>query len=150
MLEPAGNRQFHVEAHAFALEARKVGILVDLLPADAATIQQRLKRGEFDLVPLIWEGTPDEDPEPLYGAGGAFNYGGYRSSALEALIDEARGAVGPVARAPILARIARLLSDEQPVIFLYRYDVPALASTRVHGLAAVGDRFDLRRVWLDP
>jgi peptide/nickel transport system substrate-binding protein len=150
LLEPAGNRQFHVEAHAFALEARKVGILVDLLPADAATIQQRLKRGEFDLVPLIWEGTPDEDPEPLYGAAGAFNYGGYRSSALEALIDEARGAAGPVARAPILARIARLLAEEQPVIFLYRYDIPALASTRVHGLAAVGDRFDLRRVWLDP
>ncbi len=150
LLEPAGNRQFHVEAHAFALEARKVGILVDLLPADAATIQQRLKRGEFDLVPLIWEGTPDEDPEPLYGTGGAFNYGGYRSSALEALIDEARGAMGPVARAPILERIAHLLSDEQPVIFLYRYDIPALASTRVHGLAAVGDRFDLRRVWLDP
>ena len=43
-----------------------------------------------------------------------------------------------------------MLSDEQPVIFLYRYDIPALASTRVHGLAAVGDRFDLRRVWLDP
>ena len=93
---------------------------------------------------------PDEDPEPLYGTAGAFNYGGYRSSALEALIDEARGAVGPVARAPILDRIARLLSDEQPVIFLYRYDIPALASTRVHGLAAVADRFDLRRVWLDP
>ena len=150
LLEPAGNRQFHVEAHAFAMEARKVGILIDLLPADAATIQQRLKRGEFDLVPLIWEGTPDEDPEPLYGMGGAFNYGGYRSSALEALLDEARSAGGPIARAPILARIARLLADEQPVIFLYRYDIPALAATRVHGLAAVGDRFDLRRVWLDP
>jgi peptide/nickel transport system substrate-binding protein len=150
LLEPAGNRQFHVEAHAFALEARKVGILIDLLPADAATILQRLKHGDFDLAPLIWEGTPDEDPEPLYGAGGAFNYGGYRSSALEALIDEARGVAGPVARAPILTRIARLLGDEQPVIFLYRYDVPALASTRVHGLGAVGDRLDLRRVWVDP
>ncbi len=150
LLEPAGNRQFHVEAHAFALEARKVGILVDLVPADAATILQRLKHGEYDLAPLIWEGTPDEDPEPLYGAAGAFNYGGYRSSALEALIDEARGAAGPAARAPILTRIGRLLADEQPVIFLYRYEVPALTATRVHGLAAVGDRFDLRRVWLDP
>jgi peptide/nickel transport system substrate-binding protein len=150
LLEPAGNRQFHLEARAFALEARKVGILVDLVPADAATILQRLKHGEYDLAPLIWEGTPDENPEPLYGAGGAFNYGGYRSSALDALIDEARGAAGPSARAPILSRIARLLADEQPVIFLYRYDVPALASTRVHGLAAVGDRFDFRRVWLDP
>ncbi len=150
LLEPAGNKQFHVEAHAFALEARKAGILVALLPADSATILQRLKRGDYDLAPLIWEGTPDEDPEPLYGASGAFNYGGYRSSALDALLDEARGAQGPAARAPILSRVAHLLADDQPVIFLYRYDVPALASTRVHGLAAIGDRFDLRRVWVDP
>jgi len=149
LLEPAGNKQFHIEAHAFALEARKAGILIDLLPADSATIFNRLKRGEYDLAPLIWEGAPDENPEPLYGAAGPFNYGGYRSSALDALLDEARGAAGPVARAPILARIGRLLADDQPVIFLYRYDVPALASTRVHGLAAIGDRFDLRRVWLD-
>ncbi|HXJ22252.1 MAG TPA: ABC transporter substrate-binding protein [Polyangia bacterium] len=150
LLEPAGNRLFHVEAHAFALEARKAGILVDLVPADAATILQRLKRGEFDLAPLIWEGAPDENPQPLFGTGGAFNYGGYRSTALDALIDEARTAQGPAARAPILSRIAHLLADEQPVIFLYRYDVPALEATRVHGLAAVGDRFQLQRVWLDP
>ncbi|HSS39920.1 MAG TPA: ABC transporter substrate-binding protein, partial [Polyangia bacterium] len=150
LLEPSGNKLFHVEAHAFALEARKVGVLVDLVPADAATILQRLKRGEFELAPLIWEGAPDENPEPLYGAGGAFNYGGYRSTALDALIDEARLAAGPAARAPVLSRIARLLADDQPVIFLYRYDVPALQAVRVHGLAAVGDRFDLQRVWLDP
>lgn len=150
LLEPSGNKLFHVEAHAFALEARKVGVLVDLVPADAATILLRLKRGEFELAPLIWEGAPDENPEPLYGAGGAFNYGGYRSTALDALIDEARLAPGPAARAPVLSRIARLLADDQPVIFLYRYDVPALQSVRVHGLAAVGDRFDLQRVWLDP
>src|SRR4029079_6313105 len=79
----------------------------------------------------------------------AFNYGAYRSSSLDAMLDEARAAAGPVARAPILARIAKLLADEQPVLFLYRYDVPALVSGRVRGLAAVGDRFDLRRVWLE-
>ena len=47
------------------------------------------------------------------------------------MIDEARAAPGPAARAPVLTRIARLLTDEQPAIFLYRYDVPALvAGTR--------------------
>jgi peptide/nickel transport system substrate-binding protein len=149
LLEPAGNKLFNVEARAFVLEMRKAGILVDVVPADGATILARLKRGEFDLAPMIWQGAPDEDPTPLYGAGGAFNYGGYRSSALEALLDEARAADGPVARAPVLERIARLLADEQPVIFLYRYDVPALVSARVRGLAAVGDRFVLDRVWLE-
>jgi ABC-type transport system substrate-binding protein len=97
---------------------------------------------------MTWQGTPDEDPTPLYGATGAFNYGGYRSSALEALLDEARNAQGPAARAPILGRIARLLADDQPVIFLYQYDVPALVAARVRGLGAVDARFDLGRVWL--
>ena len=50
----------------------------------------------------------------------------------------------------VMSLVNSFSHDEQPVIFLYRYDIPALASTRVHGLAAVGDRFDLRRVWLDP
>ncbi|HEY7371681.1 MAG TPA: ABC transporter substrate-binding protein [Polyangia bacterium] len=151
MLEPSGNKLFNVEARAFVLEMRKAGILVDLIATDTATIMQRLKRGEFDLAPMTWQGAPDDVPAvaALFGADGAFNYGGYRSAALDALLDEARGAPGPAARAPVLARIARLLTDEQPAVFLYRYDVPALVAARVHGLAAVGDRFDLRRVWLE-
>ena len=149
MLEPAGNKLFNVEARAFVLEMRKAGILVDLVPADAATIMQRLKKGEFDLAPLTWQGAPDDVPAALFGSDGAFNYGGYKSSAFDAMIDEARAAAGPGARAPILERMARLLTDDQPAIFLYRYDVPALVARRVQGLAAVGDRFDLRRVWLE-
>jgi len=151
MLEPSGNKLFNVEARAFVLEMRKAGILVDLIATDTATIMQRLKRGEFDLAPMLWQGAPDDVPAvaALFGADGAFNYGGYRSAALDALLDEARAAAGPGARAPVLARIARLLTDDQPAVFLYRYDVPALVAGRVHGLAAVGDRFDLRRVWLE-
>jgi peptide/nickel transport system substrate-binding protein len=149
MLEPGGNKLFNVEARAFVLEMRKAGILVDLLTTDAATIMARLKRGEFDLAPMTWQGAPDDVPAALFGSDGAFNYGGYRSGAMDALLDEARAAAGPAARAPILARIATMLTDDQPVIFLYRYDVPALVAGRVHGLAAVGDRFDLRRAWLE-
>lgn len=149
MLEPAANKLFNVEARAFVLEMRKAGVLVDLVPADAATIMQRLKRGEFDLAPMTWQGAADDVPASLFGSDGAFNYGGYRSNALDALLDEARAAAGPAARAPILARIAKLVTDDQPVIFLYRYEVPALVAGRVHGLAADGDRFDLRRVWLE-
>ena len=99
MLEPAGNKLFNVEARAFVLEMRKAGLLVDLVPTDAATIMQRLKRGEFDLAPMTWQGAPDDVPASLFGSDGAFNYGGYRSSALDALLDEARAAAGPGARA---------------------------------------------------
>ena len=83
MLEPAGNKLFNVEARAFVLEMRKAGVLVDLVPADAATIMQRLRRGEFDLAPLSFQGMPDDVPVALFGSDGAFNYGAYRSSALD-------------------------------------------------------------------
>jgi len=149
MLEPAGNKLFNVEARAFVLEMRKAGVLVDLVPTDSATIMQRLKRGEFDLAPMTWQGAPDDVPAALFGSDGAFNFGGYKSGTMDAMLDEARAAAGPVARASILDRITRLVTEDQPVIFLYRYDVPALVAARVHGLAAVGDRFDLRRVWLE-
>jgi len=149
MLEPAGNKLFNVEARAFVLEMRKAGLLVDLVATDPATIMLRLKKGEFDFVPMTWQGAPDDDQSVLFGSGGPFNYGGYRSTAFDALADEARAAAGPAARVGIRQRMARLLADEQPVVFLYRYDVPALVSGRVRGLAAVGDRFDLRRVWLE-
>ena len=149
MLEPAGNKLFNVEARAFVLEMRKAGLLVDLVATDPATIMMRLKKGEFDFVPMIWQGAPDDDQSVLFGTGGPFNYAGYRSTPFDALADEARTAAGPVARVGIRQRMARLLADEQPVIFLYRYDVPALVAARVRGLAAIGDRFDLRRVWLE-
>jgi peptide/nickel transport system substrate-binding protein len=150
MLVPQGSRTLGVEVHAFVLEMRKSGLLVDVVNADPATFMARLRRGEFDLAPLMWEAAPDESPQPLFGAGGAFNYGGYVSPALEALWDGFRVAPGEAGRRPLLARMAQLITEDQPVIFLYRTDVPALVSTRVHGLAAVGDRLDLRRVWLDP
>ena len=108
----------------------------------------RLKKGEFDFVPMTWQGAPDDDQSVLFGSGGPFNYGGYRSSAFDALPTR-RAAAGPAARVGIRQRMARLLADEQPVLFLYRYDVPALVSGRVRGLAAIGDRFDLRRAWLE-
>jgi peptide/nickel transport system substrate-binding protein len=150
LLQTAGSRSLALEAHAFTLELRKAGILLDIVTADAPTILARLKKGDFDLAPMVWEGRPDEDPTPLFGADGPYNFGGYRSTAVEALLDELRRAPGPAARQSLLARLAHIVADEQPVIFLYRHDVPALISNRVQDLAAIGDRFDLRRAWLAP
>ncbi|HVR64826.1 MAG TPA: ABC transporter substrate-binding protein [Polyangia bacterium] len=150
LLQPAGARTLPLEARAFALEARKAGILIDVVAVDGPTLLARLKRGEFDLAPMVWEGRADEDPAPLFGAGGGFNFGGYRSTALDGLLESLRAAPGPAARRPVLTQIAALLAADQPVIFLYRHDVALLVSTRVHGLGAVGDQLDFRRVWLSP
>ncbi len=150
LLQTAGSRSLALEAHAFTLELRKAGILLDIVPADAPTILARLRKGDFDLAPMVWEGRPDEDPSPLYDADGIYNFGGYRSTTVQAALDDLHAAAGPAERRPILAKLAGLIAEDQPIIFLYRHDVPALVSNRVQGLTAIGDRLDLRHVWLTP
>lgn len=150
LLQPASARKAAVENRAFALELRRAGILLDVVTVDAATFLARLKQGDFDLAPVIWEGRRDDDPRALFGPQGELAFMGYHSSSLEALLDELRVADGPAARTPILQRIGDNLAADQAVIFLYRHDVPAIVARRVHGLSGWGDRLDLRAVWLDP
>jgi peptide/nickel transport system substrate-binding protein len=149
-LLPSAARSLAAEVRGFALDLRRAGLLLDTVTVDAATLQARLDRGDFDLATLTWDGRRDEDPRPFCGSQGQLNLIGYRSEHLQSLLEQVRLAPGPTARVPALQHVGEWLASERPVIFLYRHDVPALVAKRVHGLAGVGDRLDLRSVWVDP
>ncbi len=150
LLQAAGGRNLAVESHAWALDLRRAGLLLDVVTIDPAVLWTRLRQGDFDLAPLLWDGRPDDDPRPVFGPGAEFNFTGHESPGLAGLFEQLRAAEGPPTRAPILQRIADTLAREQTAIFLYRHEVAALVSRRVHGLAGAGDRLDLRGVWVDP
>jgi peptide/nickel transport system substrate-binding protein len=150
MLQVTGSRAAAAEGRAFALDLRRAGMLLESVNVDQAALLLRLKQGDYDLAPMLWEGRPDDDPRSLFGPQGELAFTGYQSRPLDALLDQLRLADGPAARAPLLRQIGELLAVEQPVIALYRHDVPALVSRRVHGLVGSGDRLDLRAVWVDP
>jgi ABC-type transport system substrate-binding protein len=99
---------------------------------------------------MQWEGRPDEDPSLLFGATGPFNFAAYRSGQVAALLDSIRVANGPAGRAPLMAALGGLLASDQPLLFLYQFDVPALVATRLHGVAAVAGHLDLRHAWVAP
>jgi peptide/nickel transport system substrate-binding protein len=149
-LVPAGARTATTEVRAFAMDLRRAGILLDVTSLDATSLFGRVERGDFDLAALSWDGRKDEDPRLLLAPGGDFQYTGYRTEPLTSLVDAIRVAADPSSRAPLLGELAQLLGTDRPALFLYRHEVPLLASRRVHGLAAVGDRLDLRSVWVDP
>jgi len=149
-LLPSGARGLAAEVKAFALDLRRAGLLLETITVDMATLQARLEQGDFDLATLTWEGQRDEDPRPLLGSQGPLAFIGYRSEALQSFLDQVALAAGPAARVPVLQHLGEWLASERPIIFLYRHDVPALVAKRVHGLAGVGDRLDLRSVWVDP
>jgi peptide/nickel transport system substrate-binding protein len=148
-LLPAGARGVATEARAYARDLRRAGLLLDLVTVDGAALLGRMRQGEFDLAPMLWEGRRDDDPAALFGPQGELAFTGYRSTALPPLYEQLRRADGPRERAPILQHIAETLAAEQPAIFLYRHDVPALVARRIHGLCGQGDRLDFRAVWLE-
>lgn len=150
LLIGAGARTAATEAQAFVFEARKAGLLIDPVVIDPAILLARVRKGDFDLALMQWEGRPDEDPSSLFGATGPFNFAAYRSAQVDALLDSIRVASGPAARAPLLATLGGILASEQPLLFLYQFDVPALVATRLHGVAAVAGHLDLRRAWVEP
>ncbi|HEX7599791.1 MAG TPA: ABC transporter substrate-binding protein, partial [Polyangia bacterium] len=76
-LLPAGARSLAAEVKGFALDMRRAGLLLDTATVDAASLQARLDRGDFDLAILMWEGRPDEDPRPLYGTQGQLAFSGF-------------------------------------------------------------------------
>jgi peptide/nickel transport system substrate-binding protein len=149
-LLPTGARTLATEVRAFAMDLRRAGILLDTTSLDGSALLARLERGDFDLTALTWDGRQDEDARLLLTSQGDFQYTGYKSDQFLAAIDHVRGASSPAARAPYLQELADILGADRPALFLYRHDVPAVASRRVHGLAAVGDRLDLRGVWVEP
>ncbi|HEY4188710.1 MAG TPA: ABC transporter substrate-binding protein [Polyangia bacterium] len=149
LLVVGGGRTAATEARGFVLEARKVGVLIDTVVVDAATMMARVRKGDFELALMAWQGSPNEDPGLQFGSGGPFNYWGYRSAELDADLEALRRA-DDGARPARLAAVAEVLARDQPVVFLYRFDIAALISRRVHDISAVADRLDLRRVWVEP
>jgi peptide/nickel transport system substrate-binding protein len=149
-LLPSGARNLAIELKSYALDLRRAGLLLDTVAVDAAGLQSRMDRGDFDLACLTWEGQADEDPRLLFGNPGQLAPAGYHSDVLQGLLDGVVAASGPSARVSLLQGLGEWLAKERPIIFLYRQDVPALVNKRVHGLAGSGERLDLRGVWVDP
>jgi len=149
-LVPAGAKTLAMEVRAYAMDLRRAGILLDTINLDGASLFSRVEHGDYDLCALTWDGRRDEDPRLLLTAQGDFQYTGYKPEKFVTAIDRLRTAPSPATRLPMLQQFAELLATDRPALFLYRHDVPTLVAKRVHGLAAVGDRVDLRSVWVDP
>jgi peptide/nickel transport system substrate-binding protein len=149
-LLPAGARTLAAEVKAFALDLRRVGILLDTATVDSPALFARVQHDDFEMAAMTWDGRKDEDPRLLLSSQGDFQYTGYRSERFSTVVDVLRAALSPTDRAPLQQQLAEILAEDRPALFLYRHDVPVLVSRRVHGLSATGDRLNLQSVWVDP
>lgn len=146
----AAGARASAEARAYAMDLRRAGLLLDPVAVDPATLATRIDAGAFDITPMTWDGRPSDSPRLVLGHQGFLGATGYRSEPLLELLEELRTEGKSLARRALFERLDTLLLQDVPIAFLYRYDVAAVVSRRVHGLFGEGADLDLSRVWLDP
>jgi peptide/nickel transport system substrate-binding protein len=128
---------------------RKAGFVVEVRSGDPAVILNRLKSGDFELAMIDWRARSDEDLGPLLGTGGARNWGGYASPAMNAALQATRETWEPAGRAAHVADIGKLLLADFPIVPMYAADPIGLVHRRVRGLVARDGWFAIRALTLD-
>jgi peptide/nickel transport system substrate-binding protein len=114
---------------------RRVGFRVEVRSGEPAVLMNRLRDAEFDIAMVDWRGRADDDLRPIFGTGGAANFGRFSSKPMDAALHAVALAADPAARAPRLAELGALFEKEQPIVVLTAPDPHGLIHRRVKGVA---------------
>jgi peptide/nickel transport system substrate-binding protein len=129
---------------------RKAGFAVEVRSGDPAVLLNRLKSGDFELAMIDWRARSDEDLDALVSTGGARNWGGYSSKAMDAAIAAAEAAWEPATRVARVAEIGRLMATDWPIVPMYAADPIGLVHRRVRGLVVRDGWFAIRALSFEP
>lgn len=145
LLVPTGSREAQVAGRLVAAALLRVGVPLEVVELDLATLLARVRRGAFDAALLSWIGIDDDDLAPLLGPRGPWPLGGEPARPLERAL-EALLATPARSRERSEARtaLARAVQQAAPALFLYAADEVFLVSRRVAPIAVEGDFFRLR------
>ncbi len=128
----AGSAETRQIAESLRAQLAAVGLPMTVRESDWPTLAADLDAGRFDLVLVQEQASPDV--LAFDAAGGAAHPGGYARPEVAALIARARRAVDDGARGELVRQAARLVAEDAPSLYLWRYAVVTLARTELRGL----------------
>jgi peptide/nickel transport system substrate-binding protein len=102
-------------------QLREVGIEVQLLAQESSVFFDALGKKDFDLTVCGWVGfvDPDEWTYELFHSKGMYNQQAYANPAVDALLEQGRGALDRNERHRIYRDAQEIIAREAPMIFLY-------------------------------
>jgi peptide/nickel transport system substrate-binding protein len=130
------------------------GIQLEILRRELGEVQERLERRDFDGVLYTWYHTPWIDPYAEFHSSQVeapgLNYSGLADPEIDAVLEQARAAIDPAARAALYRRFGHLLHGAAPVALLVHPRLALLVSRRFEGVVpgALGVVFD--DLWVRP
>lgn len=129
-------------------QLRAAGVVLDLRVGTTAVLDNRLRDGKFDAAFVEWRADPGDDLMPVYGTGGARNFGGFSDHRADAILGRLRASWDPAVRWSAMRELGALLAETCPVAPLVAPDPHGLISARVQGASVWGGWLSLRDVRL--
>jgi peptide/nickel transport system substrate-binding protein len=101
--------------------AKEAGIDIKLQTVEFITMLQQAKDGKFDADFVGWSGRidPDANISTLLACNAPGNDGHYCNADLDKLLGEARATSDKEARQAIYEKVAQILVDEKPILYLW-------------------------------
>jgi ABC-type transport system substrate-binding protein len=129
---------------------RAAGFVIDARVGSTAVLDNRLRDGRFDVAFVEWSAVPGEDLAPLFGTGGALNFGGFSDPRIDEALAGLRGAWQADARWDGMGRLGALLAETCPVVPLVAPEPHGLISRRLRGATIAAGWLSLRGASLAP
>jgi peptide/nickel transport system substrate-binding protein len=118
MLVVGGSLASNPFAQLFQAELKKVGVQLDVVPLDFATLIQRVLAGNYESAYLSWNLDPDPDPFSLFHSSQfpprGQNLVLYSNPEADRLMEEGRREFDQTKRKAIYQKLHALLADDQP------------------------------------
>jgi peptide/nickel transport system substrate-binding protein len=136
---PAGSALNRDMAELIRHELALIGVRVEVRPLDISALVQDFTGPDrnFDAVLMAWSsGLRLNLRDNFHSAAlaGPHQFAGYRSAAVDSLIDRLERVTTRDEATPLYRDIQRILRDEQPWSFLYAYPDLVLAAERLKGV----------------
>jgi len=134
-------------------QLRAVGVEVLIDEMESATLQERLRAGQYDAALQSWvtDPAPSSGIPQLWRRGGASNFGGYDSPVFDRQVEQAVSATTPAAATQAWLGAFRTLAQDAPAVMLYALDNTAAIDSRVADVRIRPDSWwALVRTWRIP
>lgn len=129
LVVPTGNVTREQSADIIAQNLQNVGVKAKIEKYDFATVMQKGKAGEYDLLLIGNNLTLDPDGASIfYKSDGNFNYMGYSNPTVDQLFEQGKKETDPAKRKAIYDELQRIWQEDLPMLTLYSdYEVLAVS-----------------------
>jgi peptide/nickel transport system substrate-binding protein len=136
----ANSPSFRAIAEIIQEEFRKIGVRVQITPAEWALFLEKLNSKEFDAAMLGWAtGWTKTDPYQLWHSSladvpASSNHVGYRNPEVDKLIEQLRVTMDDGEQEKLYHQIHRLIFEDQPYTFLFSEKATAGHDARIENI----------------